>query len=257
MFPDLFGIPDSSYILMIVIGVIACFSLLVIYLIKQGYKRNPILNVLIISCIAIVFGLAGGILTQNLYELLSHPTTYHWTWAMTFYGGLIFGAGSFILFKFILFKKEEQVSWRDILIIVPSCIALAHAFGRIGCFLGGCCYGKVTTSPIGLPCSSVDDLNHIPTQLFEAAFLFILSSVLGILAFYKHSKCCFSVYMLLYGVFRFIIEFFRGDDRGGAFLYMSPSQIWSIILIALAVPTYVLLNKFVYKENNEHGNSTI
>ena len=95
----------------------------------------------------------------------------------------------------------------DILIIAPACITLAHGLGRVGCFLAGCCYGKETTSILGVtfPKGSTayflygPNHNVLPTQLFEAIFLFILFIILF---FMKKNQ--FITYLFSYGIFRFL-----------------------------------------------------
>lgn len=248
MFPDLFGINDFSYVLMILLGVIAAFAMLILYLKKANLKTTAILDVLICACFSILIGIIGAILTQNLYEVVRDPQNYKWSWGMTFYGGLLFGAAAFIVLFKIAEKKEEGLTFRTILVIAPACITLAHAFGRIGCLLAGCCYGIETNSWIGLDCSSVDHLKRVPTQLFESIFLFILSGGLAYLAFAKHFKYTFPVYLFLYGIFRFVIEFFRDDDRGGLAVGLSPSQYWCIALVVLSIPLVYLLRFVIYKE---------
>lgn len=245
MYPDLFGIPDSSYIFMICLGIIAAFIILVLYLVKAKVSRNGIIDACACGCFAIAIGIVGAILMQNLYNLIKDPSSYSWSWGMTFYGGLIFGVGAFLLLFTLVTKKTKSISIKEILIIAPSCITMAHALGRIGCFLAGCCYGIEMEN--GLHCSSVDNLSHLPTQLIEAGFLFILSSALIVLAFKKKFIYAFPLYMLLYGIFRFIIEFFRGDERGSFIIGLSPSQFWCIVIVVLVVPTFFLFNKVIFK----------
>jgi phosphatidylglycerol:prolipoprotein diacylglycerol transferase len=124
-------------------------------------------------------------------------------------------------------------------------IPLAHGFGRIGCFFYGCCYGLPTQSFLGIkfpldsPAGSWG-VKVIPTQIISAVFLFILF----IFLFKIRSKAkgpgkLTGYYLLIYGVFRFIIEFFRGDPRGFFFIF-STSQWLSLLLIFLA---FTILNK--------------
>ena len=120
----------------------------------------------------------------------------------------------------------------------PS-IALAQGFGRIGCFLAGCCYGKETTSRFGVvfPQGSLapSGVKLIPTQLLSSAGDFVITVVL--LIFYRksrHKGDVGALYMLLYGVGRFVLEFFRADDRG-AIGVLSTSQLISIVIVAGAL----------------------
>ena len=164
----------------------------------------------------------------------------------TFAGGLTGGAATFLFVYFIFGKKYESKKYtRDVIDCAACAIPSAHAFGRIGCLMGGCCYGKPTDSPIGIYMVNLG-YKVVPVQLFEAIFLFALATVLIILLF-KGKKHIMELYMLSYGVFRFIIEFFRDDERGtlltGVF---SPSQIISICLVIGAGALY-----FVSKRHKE------
>lgn len=253
MYPNLFGIPDSSYVIMIALGIITCFVLVVFYLKTRGFEKTKIIDVLICACAAIVAGLIGAILTQNLYDLIANPSTYKWTWGMTFYGGLIFGVITFLLIYLLVIQKRGGIDIRYILIIAPAAITLAHGFGRIGCFLAGCCYGMETDLWFGLPCSFIDEANRIPTQLFESIFLFILSSGLSFAAFKYNFKFTMIVYMFGYSLFRFFIEFFRDDYRGGSFLGMSPSQVVCVAIFALIIPAFILFDRVIFKEEPKNG----
>ncbi len=93
-------------------------------------------------------------------------------------------------------------------------LAIGHAVGRIGCFLNGCCYGKPTESWCGIVF-----LGHreavLPTQLFEAAGLFVVYLILRQLQrpdILRRPGLVFSMYLVLYGALRFGLEFFRGDQ---------------------------------------------
>ncbi|MCF0108294.1 MAG: prolipoprotein diacylglyceryl transferase [Bacilli bacterium] len=251
MYPDLFGIPNFSYMFMLILGLISAFVIAVIYFVKTGISRNGIIDTCASGLFAIAIGIVGAILTQNLYNFIDNPSSYVWTWSMTFYGGLIFGVGGFLLAFYLLTRKTRSISIKSILIIAPACITAAHALGRIGCFLAGCCYGIEIEN--GLQCSSVDELYHLPTQLIESGFLFILSSIFIVIAFKKNYKYAFPVYMIAYGLFRFIIEYFRSDERGSFILGLSPSQFWCLIIIALCIPTYYLFKLLIFKEEGNQN----
>ncbi len=113
---------------------------------------------------------------------------------------------------------------------------LFHFCGRIGCFFGGCCYGKATDSCLGIvfpdnPAAGIyhNGIKCYPTQLFEAfALLIILIAVCAI----KNKIFC---YLLFYSVCRFVIEFFRGDERGYISQFISPAQTISIVVFVFSV----------------------
>ncbi len=251
MYPTIFGFIDS-YVLMILVGVAAAFVLLIVYFKKKKLLKIQIIDTLICAIVAIISGIIFSCLFQNLYDFIESPSTYKWTWAMTFYGGLLGGVIGFLLMYFLWYRKHNKGIMKKLLTIAPACITIAHAFGRIGCFLAGCCYGKQTTSWIGI--KFPDHPNPIiPTQLIESVALFILTFILIILAFRFECKYTFVVYMLGYAIIRFIIEFYRDDHRGAFLGIFSPSQIWCFVLFISGFVMWFLLKKVLFR-NEEKSN---
>ena len=240
MQPELFGFLDS-YVTMIVIGIVLSFSLAVFYLLKKKFSKKDVLDLLICGSFAIALGFVGALVFEAIYER-------EWNWGLTFYGGLFGGILGFLLSYYLLVKKNSTLPIKEIFKIAPPCITIAHGFGRIGCFLAGCCYGRETDSWIGVKFPDLPN-KVIPTQLIESIFLFLLTAVLIILLFVFNFKYTFIVYLSSYSIFRFIIEFFRGDDRGSFLGQLSPSQVWSIAIWIIIVPFYFVLKKWVFSEN--------
>ncbi len=152
-----------------------------------------------------------------------------------FYGGFI---GAFIALSIYIkvtkFEKKELLT--DIFAV---CVPLFHAFGRIGCFLGGCCYGiksnfGFTAHNTLLP--EMTGVRRLPVSLFESAFNFLLFLFLMLL-FKKRVKSgkLIYVYMIIYPMGRFVLEFFRGDKIRGMYLCFSTSQWISIFIFAYGV----------------------
>lgn len=150
-----------------------------------------------------------------------------------FYGGLLGGlAAGFLCMRY---RKLDTKSYTDL--IVPA-IPLFHMFGRIGCFLGGCCYG--IECPVGFtytyaPIPEANGVSRFPVQLLEAFVLFILFVIL--FALFKkgvwRGKLLY-IYLLSYSFFRFFLEFLRGDEYRGIYLGLSTSQLISMILFVFA-----------------------
>ncbi len=255
MYPNLFGIEGFSMVAMILLGVLAAGILFFIYLKKSG-KRISYLDLMIVVIVTVLFGIVFAILFENIYEAIKHAINgeyAHWTWGMTFYGGLFGGVITFILMYRFFYLKSNEPIFIKILVIAPACISLGHAFGRIGCFLSGCCYGIETHTSLDV-FFPIHNHSYLPTQLYEMTFLFILAGVLAFLAFKKITRYTFIVYMLSYGTFRFIIEFFRGDERG-QLIGLSPSQYWCIILLVGTIPLYFFLKNIMFKEKNNEISS--
>ncbi len=237
----------DTYSILMVLGVIMCFILLNIFFKKYNLNKKYYYDVCILACFSILFGILFAILFQIIFDAFEGHIRGT---AMTFYGGLVGGVVSFVIgYNFILKRKYNDISFiQDILPIAPACITIAHSFGRLGCFCAGCCYGAETTSWLGVKFQTSATTVY-PTQLFEALFLLLLTILLFILAIKKRNYFNMSIYLLMYGVFRFLLEFIRGDDRGGFILFLSPSQWFSIIaIISSIVLFYVLKKKYIVKE---------
>lgn len=232
MFPKIGFI--NTYGLMIFIGVLFAFLALK-YQFKKREMDHKYLEVIeSIAIFSVAIGIFMGALIQGVYSYIESPkegfSLFH---GITFLGGLLGGAGAFLLIYFIYYHKDIPNAFHRLCQILPFiglCIPLAHAFGRIGCFLAGCCYGIETTSPLGVKFPGLSTPVY-PTQLFESAFLFLLALLLFFLFQKKKEKWNMEIYVISYGVFRFFIEFIRGDDRGSFIPGLTPSQFWSICLL--------------------------
>lgn len=160
---------------------------------------------------------------------------------MVFYGGLYGG----LLFGYIWVKKKKLPLYQlaDIFAVV---IPLFHAFGRVGCFFAGCCYGVEWEHGISgrvMSSGGTEHIKRLPVQLIESGMLLILFAVLMMLFLRGKAKGkLMCVYLTAYAVMRFVLEFFRGDEIRGRFLLFSTSQ-WISLLTIAGVCIYLTLSK--------------
>lgn len=226
---------------------------------KRGLDWDGIIS---IALVAIICGIVGAkllyiLVTYSPSEIIAKLKAEGFSFiansGLVFYGALICGvAGAFL--GAAIFKKR-LVRYCDS--IVPT-LPLAHAIGRLGCFFSGCCYGKVTESWIGM-CfpNSVSGLSPevrvIPTQLIESGanvlvFLFLLWFTR------KHRKgyTTLFVYLMIYAVERFLIEFLRGDEIRGIFGGLSTSQWISIALFAVGAVGLIWTAEY-FRRHPERG----
>lgn len=157
-----------------------------------------------------------------------------------FYGGLIGGIiGSY------LYCRQYKINWREMIPIAICFIPIFHCFGRIGCYLSGCCYGVESTSFLALPYYTPynihPDASRIPVQLFEAVGNLCIAAYL--LYRLRHKQDTFFPYLLLYATVRFCLEFLRGDIGRGVWV-LSTSQ-W----ISLAILVFCITYQYMKKRN--------
>lgn len=252
---NFFGIEIDLYTICFIVGIIACFIYTIVGMKKSGYSSSASDTIILVGIVAIIVGLFSAILFQSFYDYLANPSDgFVITGRMTFLGGLIGGivtyVGLYLLFVYVINPRLKN---RNILKanmnkglfyglrFFPSSVTIAHAFGRVGCFFAGCCYGLETDAWYGIKFATTAT-KVIPTQLFEAIFLFALSTAMIVLFFRYKFKYNLSVYLIGYGLWRFFIEYLRADDRGGFIPGMSPSQFWALVMVVSGVAFY-----FVYR----------
>lgn len=239
MHPYLFGkIP--SYSVMMIIGILAAVVLFRVLCKKKQVPGKIYDYYATAAIVAIAAGLGSAFLFQAVYNLIANGK-FEFR-GLTFMGGLIGGALTFVLFGLLSRRPERRAALLPVAELAAPCLVLAHAIGRIGCFLAGCCYGKVSEHGIYMPAVGA---KVIPTQIIEAAFLFAL---FGLLLWFTLSDKVkgfnLASYAFDYSAFRFVIEFFRDDYRGSFIPGLSPSQFQSIILLAVGVFVVALRLKY-------------
>lgn len=202
------------------------------------------MGICLLSGIGILLGAkAVGFLSRLLGQ---YAETGMWKWedsflqsGIVYYGGLL----GFLVMVWLLSHIGNR-SWKEIANVTAVIIPLFHAFGRLGCFFGGCCYGKISSSWIAFPYSVAGETeisSRIPTALLEAG----VELILFLLCFFwyrkkKQQKKLWDgqilwSYLLIYSIWRFIIEFWRGDAIRGVFGWVSFSQGISVILFLLCI----------------------
>jgi len=243
---EIFGRPVYLYGICIAVGIIACLIVFFLYTNKAGIRRSVQDFAFYVAIIAIVGGFGAAWFFQVIFTWIGTGVLDWGNTAITAMGGFVGGAIFFIAAYFgighLYFKgKNKGIHIQDfniILRVAPCCITVAHAFGRIGCLMSGCCHGaflgtEYVVGGIWMQ-GTVDHIHkwgyYVPTQLYESLLLFVLFAVLSIM-FFKRSNITHAVYLIVYGVWRFIIEFVRTDNRGGPFLGLQPSQWMSILFV--------------------------
>jgi len=240
MFNDLLRIGPVTihgYGLMIGIGILCAL------LVADKRAKNKGLNASIIYSLGISALIIGFVCAKLLYcivdigEFMNNPMAVLSGNGFVVYGGLIGG-----LVTSMIYCKFKRVSFLQYFDLAAPSIALAQGFGRVGCFLAGCCYGRETDSCIGIvfhnSLLAPNDIKLIPTQLFSSAGNFLIALALFLYARKgPRTGRIGALYLVLYSVGRFGIEFFRDDYRGNVGA-LSTSQLISIFVFVIGMAMF-------------------
>jgi phosphatidylglycerol---prolipoprotein diacylglyceryl transferase len=210
---------------------------------QAGLDGNKVLDLGIWVIIAALVGAKALLFIVNFKQFTSswEEFTTLLRSGGVFYGGLI----AAVVVCIYQLRKHSLPLWTSGDLFAPG-IALGYMVGRLGCLAAGCCYGKPTTVPWAItftdPAAQLNvgtplNVPLHPTQLYESiAGLLIL---LVLLFVERRGRSfpgrTFWLFVLLYSISRFVIEFFRGDDRGIIFNVLSTSQFISVVLAPLSI----------------------
>src|SRR5262249_53104330 len=246
MLPELFkipflNIPLHTYGLLLAIGFIVALWFTARTAERDGLPKNKIYDLGL-------YILASALIGAKVLMIFTEPEDFgslKQIFSLDFLGsgGVFFGGFLIALVVSVILMRLWKLPWRKTADAFAPGIALGHAIGRLGCFSGGCCWGKPSTSAIavtftekaheltGVPISSA----LIPTQLIESASNLI---IFGLLLWLRKRRVfdgqIIFAYAMLYSVARFTVEFWRDDPRGHVF-GLSTSQFISIVMFPLAL----------------------
>lgn len=262
---NLFGKTIHLYGILSFIGLALAVALVIILAKKEKFEFFDFTLVIIVTLVSALVGAKLLFVIVSWNTIVDIFKQYPFIDALmsiiqggfVFYGGLL--GGGLGLFIFTKCRKESMFKYTN---LFTMALPLGHAFGRVGCFIAGCCYGMPydgflsytynyqtfdASTPIGIPL--------LPVQLIEAAALLLLFTVLIVIYFKAPAKKNWitGIYMVAYAVLRFILEFFRGDKERGLFLGLSTSQ-W--ISIAIVVVVAVLVTISILKKKKQPQQKT-
>lgn len=243
---ELWGRTFSVYQIMSLCGIFAAGGYACRSAKRRGKSDNDMIILLLVSAIGVVIGM------HLLYGLTNLPLALRIVrtpgtvtdfrsflqaavmifGGAVFYGGLL--GGLLAGFLYCRWKHMDAALWSD---LAAPAIPLFHFFGRIGCFLGGCCFGIPWKPGFVYRYSLIPEANGVPRfpiQLVEAGWNLCLFAVLALLQ--RKGKCrghLLQLYLLGYAPARFLFEFFRGDRLRGIWFGLSTSQWISLVLILI------------------------
>jgi len=252
MYPFLFqsgSFTIYAYGFFIAVGFVTALTLasLKIRKSKGGISFGNLIDLFFYTILSAIIGSRILFVWINFDDYRQYPLQIFklWEGGLVFYGGLILAIGVSLWYM----RWHRLPLWKVADLISPF-IALGLSFGRIGCFLAGCCYGKETSLPWGVVFKSPDSLAPLnvplhPTQLYDAANGL---AIFFFLSWMEKRKMfdgqIFWLFLFLYSVTRFFIEILRGDPRG--FLFgdlFSTSQAIGILLAILSLFMLFYMNK--------------
>ncbi|MEO1052517.1 MAG: prolipoprotein diacylglyceryl transferase [Bacteroidota bacterium] len=237
-----------SYGFFIAIGAISG----IVYTARQAKQRFQVkfddINILFLLIIVAAF--VGG----KAFLFFESPSYYSDNPGKLFSGrGFVFyGSLTFVIPVMLIFFKKYKLPVYQMLDIMAITACIVHMFGRIGCFMAGCCYGVPWKGPLSVMfndphCLAKPLHTHLhPTQLYSASMIFVIFVILMVLKRYqKFDGQLFLTYLMLYAVGRSIVEIFRGDVTRGYIIegLLSHAQFVSIFFIASALYFYRKLSR--------------
>jgi len=264
MYPDLFSIGPltiHTYGLFVAIG----FAVGLIVTVKigktQGIKPQQVMDMGFIMILSAIIGSRLGYALINLGYYRDHPLDIFKVWQ----GGLVFSGGLIVVVLVMSWyiKRHHLSFWKMGDLWAPA-VAIGQSFGRIGCFMAGCCYGKPTDLPWGVifkhPQSLARplDIPLHPTQLYASLSGLIIFFILMVVHTKKrfHGQV-FLWFLILHSTSRLLIERFRGDDRGmipGS--DMSVTQLITLLILIASVIMLFFMKSKKEKEGNPSSQKT-
>lgn len=251
MYPTIiiFGRVIGTYALCAIIGLIVCGAVAKKIEKPSGISFEDVILLMLVAVVGLTVGghlLYGITNVSGIVSVLSHSggTSLRdlvgqlapYFSGSVFYGGFIGGTAALTVYTGISKSVPRKAAW-DLWAI---CVPLFHFFGRIGCFLGGCCYG--VESSIGFITwtntvnPAINGVRRFPVALAEA--LCNLGIFVILLALHRREKQIgkrLYIYMILYAPIRFLLEFLRGDSIRGFWFGLSTSQWISLVLFGIGV----------------------
>ena len=237
------------YGLMILVGAAAGIGVALLRAKKYHQQREDVLFCALFAGIGVAVGAKILYIITILPDLIANWNTLiqdvNYLFSLisggfVFYGGLI---GAVIML--MIYTRKYRLDTFTMMEVFAPAMPLVHAFGRLGCFCAGCCYGIPVDPPLGMifahSVAGPQDVPLLPIQLFESGLNVLLCIVLLLLSkrIEKRGRLL-GIYLICYAVMRFVLEFFRYDYVRGFLLGISTSQWISILLIPIGILLIVL-----------------
>lgn len=257
MYNDILSIGPVTihgYGLMIAIGVLVALLVSDKRATKRGLNGEIIYGLVVWT---VVLGFASAkvlFIFTDFKAFLANPISFLRLSGFVVYGGILGGIAT--ICGYCKIKKVSVIDYLDTVVIG---VALAQGFGRIGCLLAGCCYGRPTDSIIGITFTHSDfapnNIKLLPTQIIMSLGDFLIAAALYVAAGKLEKKIMSDneletlpkstggrlvlIYLGLYSFGRFLVEFLRNDYRGNVGI-LSTSQFIGILMLVAVIAAYFI-----------------
>lgn len=241
-FVDLGIIKLSVFPFVLVLAIISCI------LIYMFSKKYDIFYFSQIKESSIYCMIGAGIVGKILYVLTRSTSPelsiFERLGGFVFFGGLI-GA----ILGLYIYSIRKWNRFLDLLDTYASLVPLGQAIGRIGCYFNGCCYGKTYDGFLSVKyIVDNEETSVFPTWFIESGFCFLLFMCMFCVSKKFYSGIYSAIYLMSYSLFRFVIEFFRGDSLRGMWLGLSTSQYISTFVFFAGA--FIFIRSDIIKEKN-------
>ncbi len=239
-----------GYGFMIAVGILCALWMTA----RRAKKREADIDIVYsLALIALLFGFVGAKVLFCIVEfkrILADPMEIFSGSGLVVYGGIIGGTAAVLLYC-----RKKRVRFLPYFDLIAPSVAVAQGFGRIGCFLAGCCYGRETDSFFGIVFHdspvAPNGVRLIPTQLIMSAGDFLIAALLILYA--KKPRAAGKVgalYLIMYSIGRFGVEFLRNDYRGSVGV-LSTSQLIALFIFILG--TAILFKDKLFRKKQNAG----
>ena len=235
------------YGVMAALGFMSSYGIIHHYRKQAGMSSDQVSSLIFISMIS-------GILGARIFYVIQFWEQFrdrHSEIIRIDHGGLVFYGGFFlVIIALVIFCRKHKLDIWRVMDVVAVALPLGHAFGRVGCFLNGCCYGKPTECALGVnfpegtaPAMHYPGLTLHPVQLYEVFANLIFFALL--LLMFKRVKRgqLVALYCIGYGIIRFVDEFFRGDHVNLILEIFTKAQFIGLFLIPCGIVMFYLFGK--------------
>lgn len=211
------------------------------YLTTRLLKKRPVMTTDQFyegAMVGLIAGVAGG----RLLDIISTPENYHsvgeWFNLMTVPGLSIQGALCGVVLITPLWLRTQKLSVLAVFDVAAVYAGILQGFGRIGCFLAGCCYGLPSSVAWAVTYTHPESIAPLctalhPTQLYSAGIFFLIAAFMQLISrkLQHESGASIGIYLMLASLERFSVDFWR-DDRNMISTHISEHQIYALIMLA-------------------------